>query len=297
MLKGACFMKKKLFISFLVIILFLSSLAAENHYRDQFQELLLMGKKVALFDLLAKWEEETPDDIELYIAYFNYWINLNSQSEPIESKRYDDHIGHYIEINYNEADVKTGMSYIHEAIKLYPDRLDLYLGPCSIYSQMKKYEELYSMISTIYHQSIENNHVWFWTDHTIIENNSINPENVVLERIYGYLGKMYEDIENTQEYIKKIIDLEVDLFPQNVRCLNNASQYYASVNDFDRTLELLFQANYIDPDDYVVVANIAYTYELQGDYSNSLIYYHQLMEFDISEAIEYAENGINRIQN
>ena len=90
---------------------------------------------------LEKWEKESPDNPELLIAYFNYYLHREMESVITMGKMDDGRYGLYDQQTFKDEDVKIGISYLDKALKNNPDRLDIHFGKCSSLIRSGKYEE------------------------------------------------------------------------------------------------------------------------------------------------------------
>lgn len=66
--------------------------------------------------------------------------------------------------------------------------------------------------------------------------------------------------------------------------------------DYNNALDMLLKAYDYNPDDYVIVGNIAYIYESIGDKDNALKYYTILSKMKNNEARKIGFDGIERLK-
>ncbi|HGJ65650.1 TPA: hypothetical protein ENS27_09700, partial [bacterium] len=77
---------------------------------------------------------------------------------------------------------------------------------------------------------------------------------------------------------------------------NHLARYYIENKDSTNALTVSLKAYSINPDDYIIVGNIAYIYESIGDKEMALKYYKILTEMNNNEAKKIGFSGIERLK-
>ena len=75
------------------------------------------------------------------------------------------------------------------------------------------------------------------------------------------------------------------------------SYYYSSAEEYEKAIEVLLSANKIDPNDYIIVGNLASDYEKAGNIKEAEKWYLIMSKMDSEDAKAYAEKALNRIRN
>jgi hypothetical protein len=156
-----------------------------QHFKQQFNELVSAKDTSGQLQVLEKWEKSDPNDPELYVAYFNYFVQksrreivkLDNNPNKNESLRIMDKDSTkkepvayiYGETYYDPELLAIGFNYINKGSEKHPNRLDMRFGKIYMYGEDKDYENFTTeIIKTIDHSSINKNK-WTWTDNKPVE--------------------------------------------------------------------------------------------------------------------------------
>lgn len=289
-------MKKALGVFLFLLLVPIVTIVADENYQEKYLKLFQDDDLDHLLPLLQEWEKSAPNDIEVYIAYFNYYLRLGTSSQITMGQMDDGRYGIYNREEYEKENTTKAISYLDEALKISNDRLDIYFGKCSILTKTHEYEELTATIKQFLHRSKINKNRWLWSNNKTFESLGWPGEEVIFSGLNDYLNAMFNDFSLSEEYIKEIVELEMDLYPKNIWGLNHAARYYDLSGDREQAIRILEKAHKIDPADYVVLGNLAYLCEEAKDYESALKYYNNLKELNIPEATRYANEGIDRIK-
>ena len=289
-------MKKVLGVFLFLLLVPLAIIVADEKYQEKYLQLLKNDDLDHLLPILQEWERTAPNDIELYIAYFNYYLRLGASSQITMGKMEDGRYGIYNREEYEKENTTKAISYLDEALKISNDRLDIYFGKCSVLVKTHEYEELTATIKQFLHRSEINKNKWLWSNSETFESLGWPGEEVVFSGLNDFLNAMFNDFALSEKYIEEIVELEMELYPKNVWGLNHAARYYDLSGDREKAIKTLEKAYKIDPMDYVVLGNLAYLCEEAKDYERALEYYNKLKELNIPEATSYADEGIDRIK-
>ena len=63
-----------------------------------------------------------------------------------------------------------------------------------------------------------------------------------------------------------------------------------------KSIELLKRAVELDPNDFVIIGNLGYSYELDEDYLNAKKWYEYMLKMDNPDAVEYGKQGLEYIK-
>ncbi len=288
-------------------MLLFNSVSAQN-YTQAFNGFLNSNDTTQQFILLKEWEKSNPNDPELYVAYFNYYIN-KSKSEFIRIgnnpqgedniKISSDSAGSrtvgfmYSEIVYNTIGVDSGLLWINNGIKNHPNRLDMRFGKTYILGEIKNYELFTQEILNTIDYSVKNNNQWTWSNNEPLE----DAKNFMLGSIQSYQAQLYnigDDslLTNMEKIANKILLYE----PNHIESLSNLSIVYISNNKYDLALKYLLHAYSIDPKDFIILNNIAHTYKLMGDTKNAIHYFKLTKKYGDKEAKANAVEEIRKLK-
>ncbi len=295
---------KRLFIQIFFLTVIITNAFAQN-FKNEFNELLTKNDTIKQRILLQKWEAENNQDPDLYVAYFNYYVNrskqeiieLNSNTEGkaydeihYSNKTYKDPIGFIQGVSiFNPFLVKKAFYYADKGMAIAPARLDIHLDKILIFSKMKDWNNFtQEIIKTIdYGSTIENK--WLWKDNKPIE----DPKEFLFENIQTYQTLLYDTNDDSLlNYMKQIAETILNYYPENVESLSNLSLVYITNNEYDKALIPLLKATKIAPTNNFVLNNIAHAYKMKGDKKNAIVYYKLVQKYGDIDSSNYAQQQI-----
>ncbi len=282
---------KRFFVCLLALFMFAGSVFADNSYRDSFGACIKNGEYDQAYEIIRKWEAEEPGSIEVLIAKFNYYVNRSAESYVVEGRMDDGRYGSFPRTSYNSKDVKKGVSFLDKALKANPDRLDIYCGKAHVLILSGDYKTAVKTIVALLQRSVANGFQWQWTDNEPMGEDAYGVVQDVCNDYFIQLRRSDVPSSLLEQFVKK----EVEVFPESAVALNHMALFYSSLEDYDREIEVLLKAYGIAEDDYVIVGNLAYAYELKGDFDSAEKYYRMLLDFDDEDAREYGRNGLEII--
>lgn len=292
---------KKIFL--LSIFFICASVFGQENYQEKYLELLKANKMPELLTLLQSWEENDAQNPELYIAYFNYYIKLDSESYTQLGQMPDGRHGMYPETKYNTKNVNRGIEYLNKGLEIAPDRLDIYLGKCSSLGKTNQLSLLRDSIISLLDTYKNNQYDWKWSMGKSIKDLGGNFEQVVVASIMDYLSLHFMDY-STGNYLKselnKVLDIleaEIAVFPDNVMVLNCLALYYDNVGEKDKSIEVIKKALDLNPKDEILKTNLAVTYEEMNKIELAKKLFKELIESNNPDVKRTAEAGLKRIES
>ncbi|MGL1892009.1 MAG: hypothetical protein OCD02_10300 [Spirochaetaceae bacterium] len=286
---------KKLFLISLLLIF--TTLYSNNSDQEKYQKLLQSNKMDELFTHLQEWDKNSEKDVELYIAYFNYYLRLGQSSKTIIGPLGEGGYGLYEKQFYDKKPTEVALHYLDEALVFAPNRLDIHFGKSNILAQTYQYEKLRDSILIYLNYSKDIKSDWLWANNNSFKKHGWNVEDAMISSTTDYINYMFEYFDNSKIYIKDIVEAYLDIYPQNITGLNVAARYYDLNDDITTKIMLLEKAYKIDPSDYIIIGNLAYTFENIKDYDNARFYYNLMSEIDNESSKKYATDGLKRIEN
>lgn len=255
-------------------------------------------------EILEKWENENPNDPELFTSRFNYHFT-KSQQEVLELNSgklegeglviQDDegnNVGHLgSTILFDSTEVDKAISYIDKGISQNPNRLDMRFGKIFLFGQMKNWHKFSNeIIKVIEHSAIKDSE-WLWTNNEKQEGNN----EFMLSVIQDYQLQLY----NTQDddlllNMRDIATSVLEFYPEHIESLSNLAITYQLRGESEKALVPLLKAESLNPEDYIIIANIANTYKMMDKKEKSIEYYEKLIKHsDKEEGIaDYAKEQI-----
>ena len=278
-----------------IFIIFISLNAYSFDKQNQVVSGLRSGDYENVKSLLQEWEKENPSDPDLMTGWFNYYLNRKAEEKSIVGYMHNGQYGMYSKTVYNDDDLKIAISYLDKALKKNPYRMDIYFGKINSLLSAEKYSEASKAIAEFLKVYDKNKLNWYWTNNQSFKDNNWNIEDTVIGSLNDYCS-MY-DFYIARDEVKKALDEITKRFPENVIFLNYLSYYYSSAKEYDKAIEILLSAYKIDPNDYIIIGNLASDYEKLENYKEAEKWYTIMSKMDSEEAKSYASQGLNRIRN
>lgn len=297
-------MKSK--ISFIIFCCFSFSFRGYSQdYSAQFQS--LQNDTAAQSKLLIDWNKTKPDDPELYVAYYNFYVKKSmrelvrleqtqtgNKSLQITDPKTGKVVGYMNDgVTYDINLVEKGFHYIDIGIEKFPARLDMRFGKIymlgKIYSYQKFTEELIALID--YSQKIDLK--WLWKNSKPVD----EPAKFMLDAVQDYINELYKAGDNEVDNMKAIAETVLKYYPDNVENLSNLSITYLIKKDYSSALEPLLKAATIAPTDGIVLNNVAYCYDAMGDKTNAIKYYEFTKKYGDERAKQNAEQKLKQLND
>ena len=282
------------------------NLAYAQDFFNQFKSLLKTKDTTAQAILLQKWQISKPTDPDLFIAYFNFYVQ-RSMSEIMvmgEGKAnkaflevHDTATGKhetniYSDIRYKKPVLEKAFEYIDKGISLYPNRLDMRFGKISMLGKAVQYRAFTNEIKQAIelHSKIESK--WLWSNNKPLE----NATNQFLTSIQDYVYLLYESGDKQLPLMREIAEKVLQYYPNHVESLSDISITYMYTKEYNKALAYLLKAEKINPKDAVVLFNIAATFIKMNDKPNAKIYYNKVIKVGNKDDIQEAKERMRSIQ-
>jgi tetratricopeptide (TPR) repeat protein len=297
-------MKPKSIILALLLTVFCMPVFAQD-FRADFRALLAKDDMQTTLNLLYKWQAASPNDPELYSAFFNLYakeglkeiVNLSKDAPTAQAFELKDKNGKtagYLGGSgmHNEAYLKKGFMYIDTGINKFPERLDLRFGKIFILGKLEEHEKFtQEIVKTVdYGESIGLK--WLWTDNKPVD----GPEKMMLSNIQSYVVQLYNAGDKNVGYMKTIAETILKYHPQHVESLTNLAIAFIISNQFSEAIPPLLKAEHVNPQDYIVLNNIAFCYSKIGDKSNAIKYYELTLRYGDEQIKKQATEKLRELK-
>ncbi|MDT3739774.1 MAG: tetratricopeptide repeat protein [Candidatus Kapabacteria bacterium] len=278
-----------------IAFLFINPIYGQS-FKEQFNELKTNQDTTRLLELLQKWERTNSDDPELYVAYINYFMmKSNDIVHKYENNPKEDssQLMTKIEFNLIQENLNNGLNYIEKGIIKFPSRLDMRFGKIYVLGQLEDYENFTNeIIKTIDYSAVIDSK-WLWTDNKPFE----DPLNNMLGSVQEYVMQLYNtENDSLLDNMRRISETVLKYYPEHIESMSNISVVCLLKKEYDKGLEVLFKAEKIAPEDYIILANIAQAYKLKGDNINSIKYYQKVIQFGNEQAKAFAKEQIKELE-
>lgn len=294
----------KLTLIFFTII-FSSYSWSQNHY-ENFKKLYKENDSIQLEHLLKDWRKSNPNDPELYTSEFNYHF-ANSKNEAItieqtttnnEAYQLTDSLGNiagYLSsnISFNKNKLDKAFRVIDQGIEKFPNRLDMIFGKIYALGQIGDYSKFTKTIIQTIDRSLKNNNNWLWTENEKLEES----EKIMLSSIQAYLVQLYEtEDDSLLPNMIEIGEFVLKHYPNNIEILSTTSIALLLSENYDKAIHYLKKAEQINPEDYIVLNNIAEAYKIKGDKNNAIKYYELTEKYGDEQAKHQSRENIKELK-
>lgn len=261
--------------------------------------------------LLENWEKRSLNDPELYVAYFNYFVE-KSRSEVLvigqdlkqnaymvleienqDSSKQDRVEYMYRQVSFQEFYTQKAIEWIDKGIDRFPNRLDMRFGKIYFLGLLENYEAFTEQIIQTVDYSAINQNQWLWSENCVLE----QPKEMMLGSIQDYQNDLYATSQDTLLYnMQKIAEAVLKVYPDHIESLSNIGAVYFLLGQYEKALTPLLTAYQLNPKDLVVINNIAEIYNELGLNIKAEAYYRLMMKYGDKQDKKYAKEKIKQLK-
>lgn len=261
--------------------------------------------------LLENWEKRSLNDPELYVAYFNYFVE-KSRSEVLvigqdlkqnaymvleienqDSSKQDRVEYMYRQVSFQEFYTQKAIEWIDKGIDRFPNRLDMRFGKIYFLGLLENYEAFTEQIIQTVDYSAINQNQWLWSENCVLE----QPKERMLGSIQDYQNDLYATSQDTLLYnMQKIAEAVLKVYPDHIESLSNIGAVYFLLGQYEKALTPLLTAYQLNPKDLVVINNIAEIYNELGLNIKAEAYYRLMMKYGDKQDKKYAKAKIKQLK-
>jgi tetratricopeptide (TPR) repeat protein len=253
-------------------------------YQAEFSYFLRKSDTLQQRILLEKWEKDNPDNPELYISYFNHYLN-KAKMEEKQSVTGSDTTTNF---------TREALLKMEEGIDRFPDRLDMRFGKIYALKQNGNWQEFTNEIVKTIRYSDINNNWWLWMNNEKISDG----KQFLLSSIQNYQLDLFKTKNDDLLINMRTIANEIlALYPDHIESLSNLSITYIVIGDYDKGIAYLLAADRINPKDPILLSNIAHAFNLKGDTAKAIKYYKKVIKYGEKDIGEYAKGQIKTMKN
>ena len=276
-------MFSRFFLSCLVFIV-AAGVSAQT-LGDRFYESLMNKEYESADTLLTQWQENNPSDPELFAARFNYFLNKSRKEMMVitgdtvarnESFVLQDSTGAVAglitsEVTWDEPLFSKAIAAIDEGIEKCPRRLDFRFGKAKALEMRGLFDRELAVLNDVIDCSSDSSRQWYWTG-----NEPLDSHEVIPDAIFDYCVVFYNNEAN--EELKQLCLKFTQSIRPDVRILNIWAATYFDEGNYPQALNIFMQAHQADPDDALIMCNIAYLYVQMGDRDKAAQTYRQVID-------------------
>jgi tetratricopeptide (TPR) repeat protein len=271
----------KLRVFFIVLIIVLLNISCQQKkdntdYKGMYE--IFMGNQEydQLYKHLQKWEKKEPYNPEMFIAFFNYYAFKDSPQD-------------------NNADILKAVDYLDRGLSIAPNRLDMRFGKIYTLTDNKYYIEAGNELYTTLEMSKKINNDWLWADNGKVEDGEAYFLNGISRYYDSWLGAQTEE---SLEQTKRCAEKQIELYPETrTSPYFNLAVYYSIKEQDQVSLQYLFQAETVNPNDCLILANIGRTYTAMNDKEKAREYLTRALQVAQTEyetqVVEYSLQQLN----
>lgn len=265
-------MMKKIAAAALSLLACMALGAQENaadikaEYERQVRYVGLAG--VGVETIINRWEAAAPEDPEVYVARFNYWLSKSAAESVVitrPQKRYlgndpvmtlKDSLGrdvyYFEDVNYDDEAFGEALKAIDRAIELNPQEISYRFGKITSIMDYEKESpdmtaaEILSLIDDYQARGED----WTYAGETLTQE-------LFCQGISEYCYRFFRTASPASyEYFLEISEKMNKLYPDEVVFIDNIGSYWQVNGDSRKALRYYRKALKIDPEDYAANNNI-----------------------------------------
>jgi len=289
---------KKTGLYFLLVALVATPISASKY--DEFNKHFSDGNREGARRVLDSWGENKLSDPQYYICEFNYHIALSRKKRalplPDEGKEIGEIVGHAGgTVSYDRKIAARGIEFMKKGVSRFPDHYEMRFSLLWIYRELKNYTEYMGVLqaSLDYFASRSPKRL-FWSKNEVIE----DPYKFLTETLQR---NFYDLIKNgkgirDRQFFYRYSDLMIKYFPTHKYGYSNKGLLYYDDNNPEEGIKFLLSALEKDPLDELVLYNVGYYYQVNGDKEKATHYYNVIIdEGQDEEFINLAQDAIDQM--
>ena len=295
---------KKIF-GILILLFVMSNVVVFADEKSIYLQLLQSNKMAELEEHLKKWEANEPNNPEMFIGYFNYYLNMarnetivfGGKNPPkgdtyfsITDPKTGDNIGYmYGEVKYDPSYAEKALQIINRGLAIAPSRLDMHFGKTRLLAELHSYGKQKEYLLKIFDIGKTINNKWLWSDGKVLE----DAENVFVNSIHDYISEWYN--ANDKIAFASVREALTIYYPDNPIGYNDCGLFYAQNGDMANAEKYFLSGYRVDTEDEVLIGNLAYLYEAKKNVGEAIKYYKIMAKSMNPKYSEYAKKRITEL--
>lgn len=121
-------------------------------------------------------------------------------------------------------------------------------------------------------------------------------ERFFLENIQGYVGQIYNTGDDgLLPLMRRISETVLTYYPNQVQSLSNVAITYLLGGEFDKAIPVLLKAEKANPEDIIVLNNLAEAYKRTGKTSDAKACFEKIIRYGSEEDQAYAREKLKEL--
>jgi tetratricopeptide (TPR) repeat protein len=287
------FMYKKIAVFLLLgLNFFVINSYADDNYKDRYLSLLRNEQYAELKLLLEQWEIAEPQNSEMYIGFFNYYVHTGAVQGSGIMQDGDGRLVLGPTVSYKSENVYKGIEYLDKGLAFAPNRLDMYWGKIELLMEIGDYAKAGEILYNLIGLSPGYNNNWRLGDNRPVQDG----ENYFLGYIMRYFAKCIEiKTSESLEIAKKCSEKIMETYPQSTYGYNILGNYYTAIDNFEEALKIFLLAEGIDNTDCIVLINIGIMYIEKNSSEKARDYFNRVLRLGNENEKRQAQYYLDRL--
>jgi tetratricopeptide (TPR) repeat protein len=285
----------KKFWTTIICTLALSGFVHASDYYNRYMSMMERNEIEQLPSVLNAWQKASPNDIEMHIAYYNYYQNKARTEVPTMGQLPDGTMGIYNNVQWDKENVRLAIHHLDKALGINPLRMDVYFGKCWILGETEQFSELSKIVIDLLGRLKTEKREWLWSLNEPLKNMSANITQDVQGVLSNHFMTLYYASSNLSHSMK-IAEAEVAHFPKSVLSWSHLGMCFDKEKKYKDAQKAYLSGLKINKDDHVLIYNLGYSYELDGNKSAAQTQYKKLTTFNNPQIVSMGNKGLDRLK-
>ena len=292
----------------MILAALLASSEAFANPRDGYLALLEQGKFDELERYLASWTRSDEKNPEVYIAWFNYFVNRKMKTGLSIDSAIDARKSHMVvtdpvtgrtvgylgdAVYYDHDDVQNALRYLDMGIMRSRNRLDMHFGKIRILGETGRYAEQAEAVIEALELSAANGNEWLWS----LDEPVPGGRNFLLDNLQDFYDLWFRrSTVDSLKAVEAVAARQISIYPDHPFAYNALAYQYSISGRNQDAMGLLLEAYSHRRNDYVIIGNIATLYAEMGDEDNARLYLGMMQDSGDPEITSWAESFLERLR-
>lgn len=297
-------------MKYFLLLMLLPFSAFAQTWNERYYAAEVTGQDSLAASILVQWMTAEPNNPDMTVAAFNYYVLLGrtevlvmDDAEPSPFNNEDvlliqDEEGNTVsymssDYRYDIENFELAMEIVSEGIELNPDRLDLRFGKAYMLGETRNYDRHIEEIKKVLQRNIENKEAWLWMENEPVAN---VPE-FLTESFHDYLSNLFYAGNDYLDDVIEVAELILVQYPNSVIHRSNIGAAYYTLGNYELAIENFKKANAVDPEDIVVLLNLAVIHGEMEKWDEAIAYYEKALIYGDEYDQEFAREQIELIRD
>ncbi|OQX28558.1 MAG: hypothetical protein B0D92_08295 [Spirochaeta sp. LUC14_002_19_P3] len=230
-------------ISVIILVYAAANAFSMEAYNLKVQKFLEQNELTKAEKLLKRWEKAEADNMELYLAYFHYYVKRAETAGMNQRDVAGSEQNLYENRHYDATFSAHAFKAVDKAISLNPDRLDAYFGKCRFLRLTQNYEGLYTAVNSLLQREKMNGGNWLWEENISMRKKGYPVRRIIVDSLLNYIEPMFYSFEEDHLILEKILILLDSEIPNNIDIMNFTARYYSQIEEYKKSIAVLKNEN------------------------------------------------------